>query len=95
MKYLIKESQIKNLMWEYFDSYDYEVKETNHYTYLKNDKGVVDWAYTYDDNRLAVSTNIILGFAAMFNVSDDDALEYAGEWFEINYDCPVGEIINY
>jgi hypothetical protein len=31
----------------------------------------------------------------MFNVSGDDALEYAGEWFEETYDYKVEEIINW
>jgi hypothetical protein len=31
----------------------------------------------------------------MFGVSFDDALDYAGQWFEEKYDFPVEEIINW
>jgi hypothetical protein len=44
---------------------------------------------------LFVANEIIFGFEAMFNVSGDDALEYAGEWFEETYDYKVEEIINW
>lgn len=95
MKYIIKESQVKNLMWKYFDSPDYNVKKTPHYLFLENNHDNRAWVYKIYNNKLLVSNDIIFGFAAMFNVSGEDALEYAGEWFEEKYDYPVNEIVNW
>jgi hypothetical protein len=42
-----------------------------------------------------VSNHIILGLEGLFNISGENALEYAGEWFEDHYHYPVDEIINW
>jgi hypothetical protein len=95
MKYIIKESRIKNLMWKYFDSYKYKIHEDDDEIILVNSDNSFDWNYTFYDGRLLVSNNIITGIEGLFNISGDNALEYAGEWFEDKYHHPVEEIINW
>jgi hypothetical protein len=96
MKYLITESQLKPLMWRYFNSYEYDMIINDYGTvFLIDDDEHTQWTYEHDGGRLFVANEIIFGFEAMFNVSGDDALEYAGEWFEETYDYKVEEIINW
>lgn len=95
MKYIIKESQVKKFIWDYFESEDYDVDADENEIFLVDDDGNFDWNYTFDDGRLLVANDIILGVAGMFNLSDDDALEYAGQWFEEKYDYVVEEIVNW
>jgi hypothetical protein len=42
-----------------------------------------------------VETNLVWTLVGLFNISEDDALEYIGEWFEITYKVPVEEIIDW
>ena len=50
MKYIIKESQVKNLMWKYFDSPVYNVKKTPHYLFLENNHDNRAWVYKIYNN---------------------------------------------
>jgi len=54
-----------------------------------------DYVYTYDDKRLLVETNLVWTLVGLFNISEDDALEYIGAWFENTYQVPVEEIIDW
>jgi hypothetical protein len=95
MKYLIKESQIKKFIWDYFDSEDYDIAEDDNEIFLLDDYGNFDWNYIFDNRRLLVANDIISSIESMFSLSSDDALEYAGEWFENKYGYNVEEIINW
>ena len=95
MKIIIKESQIKKFIWNYFDSEDYDIDEDENEIFLLDDDGNFDWNYTFYDGRLLVANDIISAVEGMFGLSSDDALEYAGEWFEEKYDFPVDEILNW
>ena len=95
MKYLIKESQIKKFIWNYFDSEDYDIAEDENEIFLLDDDGNFDWNYTFDNRRLLVANDIISAVEGLFGVSFDDALEYAGEWFEDKYGYTVEEILNW
>ena len=95
MKYLIKESQIKKFIWNYFDSEDYDIAEDDNDIFLLDDDGNFDWNYTFDNRRLLVANDIISAVEGLFGVSFDDALEYAGEWFEDKYGFTVEEILNW
>ena len=95
MKYLIKESQIKKFIWNYFDSKDYDIAEDEVEIFLIGENGNSDWNYVFEGGRLFVDNNIISAVEGMFGVSFDDALDYAGQWFEEKYDFPVEEIINW
>ena len=95
MKYLIKESQIKKFIWNYFDSEDYDIAEDDNDIFLLDDDGNFDWNYTFDNRRLLVANDIISAVEGMFGLSFDDALEYAGEWFEDKYGYTVEEILNW
>ena len=95
MKYLIKESQIKKFIWDYFNSEDYDISEDDNEIFLLDDYGNFDWNYIFDNRRLLVANDIISSIESMFSLSSDDALEYAGEWFENKYGYNVEEIINW
>ena len=95
MKYLIKESQIKKFIWNYFDSEDYDIDEDEIEIFLVDENGNSDWNYVFEGGRLFVDNDIINAVEGMFGVSFDDALDYAGQWFEEKYDFHVEEIINW
>jgi hypothetical protein len=95
MKYLIKESQIKKFIWDYFNSEDYDIAEDENEIFLLDDDGNFDWNYTFYDGRLLVANDIIVAIEGMFSISYDDALEYAGQWFEEKYGHNVDEIVNW
>lgn len=95
MKYLIKESQIKKFIWNYFDSEDYDIAEDENEIFLLDDDGNFDWNYVFEGGRLLVANDIISAVEGLFGVSFDDALEYAGEWFEDKYGYTVEEILNW
>jgi hypothetical protein len=42
-----------------------------------------------------VAHDIIVSVESMFSISYDDALEYAGQWFEEKYGYIVEEILNW
>ena len=95
MKYIIKESQIKKFIWNYFDSEDYDIAEDENEIFLLDDDGNFDWNYVFDGGRLLVANEIISAVEGMFGVSFDDALDYAGQWFEEKYGFTVEEILNW
>jgi hypothetical protein len=98
MKYLIKESQVKNMMWNYLDSPDYIVlgEEGDEIILLREGtEDHHDYLYTFDDKRLMVEEDIVFGFSSLFNIDPEDSLDYIGEWFEDRYGFEVDEIINW
>ena len=54
-----------------------------------------DYIYTYDDKRLLVETNLVWTLVGLFNISEGDALDYIGAWFENTYQLQVDEIIDW
>jgi hypothetical protein len=99
MKYIIKESQIKNMMWNYLDSPDYVILGGEHVGEIvllrEGTEDHHDYLYTFDDKILLVEEHIIFGFSSLFDVKPEDSLDYIGEWFEDKYGLEVHEIINW
>jgi hypothetical protein len=99
MKYLVTESQIKNMMWNYLNSVDYTILEDDHFNeifLLRNgSEDYHDYVYKFDDKHLLVETELVLTFAGLFDVTEEDALNYIGDWFEEKYGLEVEEIINW
>lgn len=95
MKYIIPQSRIKNLMWSYLNEPNYDVlggKFIDLLVVRVGDK--TSFAYDYQDQRLAVSNDVVFGFISLFNLDDEDALDYIGEWFEDTYKLEVDETVN-
>jgi hypothetical protein len=99
MKYIIKESQIKNMIWNYLDSPDYIVLGGKHVGELvllrEGTEDHHDYLYTFDDKRLLVEEDIVFGASSLFNIDLEDSLDYFGEWFEDRYGLEVHETINW
>lgn len=99
MKYIITESQVERMMWSYLNTPEYVILGGKHVGQIillrKGTDDLHEYVYTFDDKRLLVENEIVFGFAGLFNVSPDDALEYIGEWFSHKYDLEVHEIINW
>jgi hypothetical protein len=99
MKYIIKESQIKNMMWNYLDSPNYIVLGGEHVGEIvllrEGTENHHDYLYTFDDKRLLVGEDIVFGVSSLFNIDPEDSLDYIGEWFEDRYNLEVHEIINW
>jgi len=95
MKYIISESKLKSLMWDYLNAPEYNILADENEIFLENVEHGYDWGYTFYDGRLLISNHIISSLEGLFSISGDAALEYAGEWFEEMYEYPVEEIINW
>jgi hypothetical protein len=54
-----------------------------------------DYIYKTDDRVLFVETDIVMGFSGLFNVDEEESLNYIGDWFEDKYGLEVNEIINW
>ena len=100
MKYVIKHSDLERFIDIYLSMTKYDVigVELDNELTLRR-KGVEgiydDYIYTYDDKRLLVETNLVWILAGLFNITEEDALEYMGQWFENTYQVPVEEIIDW
>lgn len=99
MKYIITESQVKNMMWNYLNSVNYIILggEPGGEIILLRDgtKDFHDYIYKFEDRVLFVETDIVTGFSGLFNVDEEDALNYIGDWFEEKYGFEVDEIFNW
>jgi len=100
MKYVINHSDLKRFIDIYLSMTKYDVVGGEFVNELvlrrQNADGIYDdYIYTYDDKRLLVETNLLWTFAGLFNITEEDALEYIGEWFENTYKVPVEEIIDW
>lgn len=99
MKYIITESQVKNMMWNYLNSVDYVIlggEPVGEIILLRDGtKDSHDYIYKTDDRVLFVETDIVMGFSGLFNVDEEESLNYIGDWFEDKYGLEVNEIINW
>lgn len=99
MKYIITESQVKNMMWNYLNSVNYIIlggEPVGEIILLRDGtKDSHDYIYKTDDRVLFVETDIVLGFSGLFNVDEEESLNYIGDWFEEKYGLEVNEIINW
>jgi hypothetical protein len=101
MDYIINHKDIKRFIFIYLSKTEYVTlggKFANELTLRrKGSEDIVydDYIYTYDDKRLLVETNLVWTLVGLFNISEGDALDYIGEWFEITYKLPVEEIIDW
>ena len=99
MKFIITESQVKNMMWNYLNSVYYVILGGEHVGELillrDGTKDYHDYIYKYDNELLLVETDLVLGFSGLFNVDEEESLNYIGEWFEDKYGLEVREIVNW
>ena len=99
MRYLITESQVERMMWSYLNTPEYTIlggEYVGEVIFLREGtKDVYDYIYMFDDKRLLVDNEIVFGFAGLFNVDPEDALEYIGDWFRLKYKLEVEEIVNW
>jgi hypothetical protein len=101
MKYVINHSNLKRFINIYLSMTKYDVvggKFANELVLRRQDGGDYiydDYIYTYDDKRLLIDTNLVWTLVGLFNISEEDTLEYVGEWFENTYKVPVEEIIDW
>lgn len=86
-------------MWNYLNSVDYTILEDDHFNELiflrDGTENLHDYIYKFDDKHLLVETEIVIGLAGLFNITEEDALNYIGDWFEDKYELGVEEIINW
>lgn len=99
MKYQVSHTQLLSLMDMYLSKTEYILiggEFVGELILLRNGtKDYHDFIYTYEDERLLVETNIVWTLSGFFNISEEDMLDYIGEWFENKYELPVSEIINW
>jgi hypothetical protein len=101
MKYLINHSDLERFIDIYLSRTEYITLggyDDNELTLRrKENKDIIydDYIYTFDDKRLLVETNLVWTLVGLFNITEDDALEYIGSWFENTYQLPVDEIIDW
>lgn len=102
MKYVINHSDLKRFINIYLSMTKYDVIGGKLFGFdelvLRRQGGdgiYDDYIYTYDDKRLLVETNLLWTLAGLFNITEGDALEYIGEWFENTHKLPVEEIIDW
>ena len=99
MKYQVSHTQLLSLMDMYLSKTEYILIGGEFVGELillrKGTKDYHDFIYTYEDERLLVETNIVWALSGFFNISEEDMLDYIGEWFENKYELPVSEIINW
>mgnify|MGYP000194210060 FL=1 len=99
MKYLVKESQVERMMWNYLNSSEYIILGGEHVGEIiflrEGTEDLHDYIYTFNDKRLLVETELVFGFAGLFDISPEDALEYIGDWFSRKYNLEVDEIVDW
>lgn len=99
MRYKVSHTQLLRLMDMYLSKTEYILIGGEFVGELillqKGTKDYHDFIYTYEDERLLVETNIVWALSGFFNISEEDMLDYIGEWFENKYELPVSEIINW
>ncbi len=103
MKYLINHSDLERFIDIYLSRTEYVTLggyDDNELTLRRKNEGtkdyvIDDYIYTFDDRRLLVETTIVWTLVGLFNITEDDALEYIGSWFENTYQLPVDEIIDW
>jgi len=99
MRYQVSHTQLLRLMDMYLSKTEYILIGGEFVGELillqKGTKDYHDFIYTYEDERLLVETNIVWALSGFFNISEEDMLDYIGEWFENKYELPVSEIINW
>jgi len=100
MKYVITHDQLERFIDIFLSMTKYDIigGELDGELTLRRQGGdgiYDDYIYTYDDKRLLVETTLVGIIAGVFNITEEDALEYIGGWFENTYKVPVEEIIDW
>jgi hypothetical protein len=100
MKYTINHNDLERFIDIYLSMTKYDVvggEFVDELVLRRQDANGIqdDYIYTYDDKRLLVETNLLWTLSGLFNITEEDALEYIGEWFENTYKVPVEEIIDW
>ena len=84
MKYLITESQIENLMFQYLDSLDLVQTEKDDKIYFKKSEGDSVSIIVYDKNRelCKLSWRVINEISEFFSIDKSDSKKVIGRWVE-------------
>lgn len=94
MKYLITESQIENLMFQYLDSLDLVQTEKDDKIYFKKSEGDSVSLIVYDTDRelCKLSWRVINEISEFFSVDKSDSKEVIGKWVEKTIQMKVSRI---
>ena len=84
MKYLIKESQINNVVFWYLDNQDFIQIEKNNKIYFVNSESDKYAQIRYDksDGWCAVNYDLIQEISSFFSLQESDSKEVIGMWVE-------------
>ena len=84
MKYIIKESQINNVVFWYLDNQDFIQIEKNNKIYFVNSEGDVFAQIRYDEDSEVCFINIdlIKEISSFFSLERSDSKEVIGMWVE-------------
>ena len=100
MKYIIKESQINNVMFWYLDNQDFIQIEKNNKIYFVNSEGdeFAQIRYDEDDVECLIYIDLIKEISTFFSLQSSDSEEVIGRWVEntlqmrIEYTAPSTKI---
>ena len=100
MKYLIKESQINNVVFWYLDNQDFIQIEKNNKIYFVNSEGdeFAQIRYDEDDVECLIYIDLIKEISTFFSLQSSDSEEVIGRWVEntlqmrIEYTAPSTKI---
>ena len=84
MKYIIKESQINNVMFWYLDNQDFIQIEKNNKIYFVNSESDKYAQIRYDksDGWCSVNYDLIQEISSFFSLQESDSKEVIGMWVE-------------
>ena len=84
MKYIIKESQINNVVFWYLDNQDFIQIEKNNRIYFVNSEGdeFAQIRYNKSDGWCGVDYNLIKEISSFFSLQSSDSKEVIGMWVE-------------
>ena len=100
MKYIIKESQINNVVFWYLDNQDFIQIEKNNKIYFVNSEGdeFAQIRYDEDDVECLIYIDLIKEISTFFSLQSSDSEEVIGRWVEntlqmrIEYTAPSTKI---
>ena len=95
MKYIIKESQINNVVFWYLDNQDFIQIEKNNKIYFVNSEGDEFAQIRYDksDGWCGVDYNLIKEISSFFSLQESDSKEVIGMWVENTLQMKVTDTI--
>lgn len=84
MKYLITESQIDNIIFQYLDNQDFIQIERNDAIYFVNSErdGFAQIKYDIEDGRCFINYNFIEEISSFFSIDESDSKQVIIRWVE-------------